>query len=112
MKDTRLSLLINLKELCLNLWHDKGLEQVDFSEMSMLVRHYHIFVRMFSNRHRSCRLAQNFECLAYGVAQMFSVIGRVPRLLRCSHISTAVAKVICPKMLARVSATTTAQSLA
>ena len=38
--------------------------------------------------------AQNFECLAHGLTEMFRRIGRVPVRIRCDNMSTAVAKII------------------
>lgn len=38
--------------------------------------------------------AQNFECLAFGLQQIFAIIGHIPNTIRCDNMSTAVAKVI------------------
>lgn len=85
----------------LRLNHQGGKAQIDFGEVEMLglsgeTRHFILVMSFpFSNFRLAHVLpAQNFECLAYGLVKMFERIGRVPLVLRCDNMSTAVAKII------------------
>lgn len=37
---------------------------------------------------------QNFECLAHGLGEILRKIGRVPKVIRCDNMSTAVVKIL------------------
>lgn len=85
----------------LKLEHSPGVAQIDFGEVVVGAeggeRRINILVMAFP--HSNFRLAyalpaQNFECLAHGLNAMFTEIGRVPAVLRCDNMSTAVAKII------------------
>lgn len=85
----------------LKLHHQPGEAQLDFGEMEMLhdgyeERHFILVMSFpFSNfRLAQVLPAQNFECLAFGLQQIFAIIGNIPNTIRCDNMSTAVAKVI------------------
>ena len=106
VKDIRSSLRQAQSRQHLKLLHQPGKAQLDFGEITMLSengesRHY---ILVMSFPHSNFRLAyalpaQNFECLAHGLAEMFKRIGRVPVIIRCDNMSTAVTKVIRRKNL-------------
>ncbi len=101
VKEIRGELAVDNGSKHLKLLHAAGKAQVDFGEVTMLgpageSRH---FILVMSFAHSNFRLAhllpaQNFECLAHGLTEMFKRIGRVPTTLRCDNMSTAVAKII------------------
>ena len=101
VKDIRGRLAVDKGRRHLKLQHPAGNAQIDFGEVTMLgkdgeTRH---FILVMSLPHSNFRLAhtlpaQNFECLAHALAEMFHRIGRVPACIRCDNMSTAVAKVI------------------
>lgn len=85
----------------LKLHHQPGEAQLDFGEVEMFhdgyeERHFILVMSFpFSNfRLAQVLPAQNFECLAFGLQQIFAVIGRIPNTIRCDNMSTAVAKII------------------
>lgn len=101
LKELRQTVLKGSDRKHLKLVHVAGKAQIDFGEVEMLeaggeTRHFILVLTFpFSNFRMAYVLpAQNFECLAYGLSEMFTRIGRVPTVLRCDNMSTAVAKVI------------------
>lgn len=101
VNNIRGSLVLGRGRQHLKLRHPAGNAQIDFGEVMMLSengesRH---FILVMSFPHSNFRLAhalpaQNFECLAHGLTEMFRRIGRVPVRIRCDNMSTAVAKII------------------
>ena len=74
---------------------------MDFGEVHMFIngtpcKHAILILTMPYSNLRMANLlpAQNFECLAKGLSQIFEEIGRVPQRIRCDNMKTAVSKII------------------
>lgn len=101
IKELRQTIIKSATRKHMKLLHVAGKAQIDFGEIEMLeeggeTRH---FILVLTFPHSNFRLAhvlpaQNFECLAHGLTEMFTRIGRVPTVLRCDNMSTAVSKII------------------
>lgn len=79
----------------LKLHHQPGEAQLDFGEVEMFhdgyeERHFILVMSFpFSNfRLAQVLPAQNFECLAFGLQQIFAIIGHIPNTIRCDNMST------------------------
>lgn len=101
VKKIRSSLAVDGGRQHIKLLHPAGKAQLDFGEVAMLGQsaESRYFILVMSLPYSNFRLAhvlpaQNFECLAHGLTEMFKRIGRVPVSIRCDNMSTAVAKVI------------------
>lgn len=99
--EIRSSLVMARNRQHLKLLHCPGEAQIDFGEVTMLspegeTRHFILVMTFPYSNFRMAQVlpAQNFECPAYGLSQMFGRIGRVPRVIRCDNMSTAVSKII------------------
>ena len=74
---------------------------MDFGEVHMFIngtpckRAILILTMHYSNLRMANLLpAQNFECLAKELLQIFEEIGRVPQRIRCDNMKTSVSKII------------------
>lgn len=101
VKRIRHNLRIQQEALYVDCVHPAGEAQLDFGEISLFFNGNteKRFILILTFPHSNARFArvlpaQNFECVATGLADMFEIIKRVPREIRIDNMSSAISKII------------------